>query len=145
MNKMHSTTRLTTELALIRAVPDLTLGELKPSRTAGLVTNLQKAVDKDLRYLPRINDTQIADIESIIKSFLLDIGWLDQKRHTGTYLSFCAAMIENSEFKYFPRILESINDLIDHFEKGNDFHVQSCWAGSIAAEKWETIFKEKNS
>ena len=137
---MNQSTRHTAELALIRAVPELTLGKLKPCRTRGLFNNLQKAVDKDLAYLPKLNQEGVDELESLIKGFLTDIGWMGKQKHTGTHLSFCAGIIENSQFKFNRRITESITNLVCHLEKGNDFKYNSCVSGENAAEKWNELF-----
>ncbi len=139
---MNPSTRRISELALIRSIPDLTLGELPPCRLKGLYVRLQKWVDKDLHQLPRVSDADLEAIELVMDRFGEDTGWFKQQKHVGTLLSFCAAMIENSEFKFHPRIMETINDIIDHLESGNDLHFQSFWGGEIAAEKWEKLFEE---
>lgn len=40
------------------------------------------------------------------------------------------------------KIAAAINDLIEHFENGKYLKQQSCWAGSIAADKWEALFEK---
>ena len=139
---MNRSTRQISELALIRSIPDLTIGTLPPCRLKGLYIRLQKWVDKDLAMLPRVSSDDLEAIEKIMDRFGDDTGWFGKQKHVGTLLSFCAAIIENSEFKFHPRIMETINDIIDHLESGNDLHFQSFWGGEIAFEKWEKLFKE---
>jgi len=76
------------ELALCRAVPDLCLGTLKPSRLGNLYKRLQKEVDKDLARLPRPSQADIRQICRKIEKFGLATGWLGETRHVGTLLSF---------------------------------------------------------
>ncbi len=130
------------ELALIRAIPDLTIGELKPSRIKGLFLRLQKYVDKDLQRLPCPSQKDLDGIWDIVETFGHQTGWLQQKKHTGTLISFCLGIVETSGFDFNAGIVKTLNDLINHFENGNDLKVQSCWAGSLAAEKWEDLFNE---
>jgi len=129
------------ELALCRAVPDLTLGTIKPSRLLNLYTRLQKEVDRDLARLPRPSWTDIRHIERRIMEFGKTTGWLNKQRHVGTLLSFCAEMLENSRYAHNPRILETINDIIEHLENGGDLKTICCWAGSVACEKWMEVTK----
>lgn len=129
------------ELALIRAIPDLTMGTLKPSRKKALFIQLQKAVDKDLRKFPRVSESDLNKIWEIVQEFGRQTGWLNETRHVGTLFSFCLEIMENSEFKFNPGIRETILKIIEHLEAGNDFKYQSCWAGSLAYEKWEGLFK----
>lgn len=133
-------TRLT-ELALVRAVPDLTLGTLPPSRLGGLYARLQKEVDKDLSRMPKVSQQEIREIGKRIEKFGLATGWLGEERHVGTLLSFCAEMIESSQYNHNPRILETINLIIEHLENAGDLKTVCCWAGSVAAEKWQEVVR----
>jgi hypothetical protein len=100
------------ELALIRAIPDLTIGELKPSRVKGLFLRLQKHVDKDLQRLPRPSEKDLDDIWNIVETFGQQTGWLQQKKHTGTLISFCLGIVETSDFDFCPGVIKTLNDLI---------------------------------
>ena len=135
-----SNLRHITELALIRAIHDLTIGDLKPSRKKSLFIKLQKEVDKDLAKLPKPSEDDIDKIWETVEVFGKKTGWLNQARHIGTLFSFCLEMIENSTFRFNPKISETINEIIEHLENGNDFKYQSCWAGSVAAKKWDDMF-----
>ena len=139
---MNPTTRKTAELTLIRATYNFS-GPIKPSRKKGLFEKLQKFVDKDLEKLTRIPDAEVRKAEAAIREFGNQTGWLDNPKHVGTLLSFCACIIEESEFVFNPKILETINEIITHFEDRGDLKTQSCWAGSLAAEKWENLFKDE--
>ncbi len=138
---ISDTLRHTAELALIHAVPMLSDAHDK-SRLSGLQRTLQRLAAKELGKLRYITDTEMEKIIAHITEWGKATGWLDSKKHTGTLLSFIAGMIESSKFTYNPRIMETINDLIAHLEAGNNFKIQSCWSGSIAAEKWNGLFKE---
>jgi len=128
-----------TELALVRAIPGMIKGELKPSRMLGLYKRLIKVVDKELARLPRPTDAEIVKIGKRIERFGEETGWLNNEKHIGTLLSFCADMLERSDYNHNPRILETINDVIEHLENGGDLKQICCWAGSVAADKWESI------
>lgn len=136
---MNPSTRHTAELALIYSVPTITNAAEK-SRLCNLLKRLQKYAQKDLNKKPFLTNMELSKIIEKIQSWGNETGWLNDKKHVGTLLSFCADMIENSKFKFHPRILETINDIIAHLEAGGDFKYQSCWAGSLAAERWEKMF-----
>jgi len=130
------------ELALVRAVPDQHIEHMRPCRLRGLYERLIKAVDRDLARMPRPTDADIIKIGRRIERFGMDTGWLDQERHTGTLMSFCCDMIERSTFNHNPRILETINEIIQHMEAKGDLKTACCWAGRVAADKWMDIKKE---
>lgn len=132
-----------TELALIRSIPDLTLGTLKPSRKKSLFLRLQAAVDKDLRNFLGVTEKHIDEARILIEEFGRQTGWLNTTKHVGTLFSFCLEVMEKSEFKFNPAIREIINEIVKHLEAGQDFPFQSCWAGSLACEKWEGLFRER--
>ena len=129
------------ELALCRAVPDLTAGTPKQSRLANLYNRLQKEVDKDLARLHPPSGAAIRQVERQIIEFGRVTGWLNKQRHIGTLLSFCAEMLENSKQRHNPKILETISLIIDHLEAGGELKTACCWAGSVAAEKWAEVTK----
>lgn len=139
---MTPSTRHTAELALIYSIPYLS-GNMKPCRTKGLFDALQKWAAHDLGNIPKLTNPELDRILARILTWGKETGWLNNKKHNATTLSFCADIIEKSEFDFHPRIIETINDLIAHFENGNDLKIQNCWTGSLAAEKWEKLFKEE--
>ena len=127
------------ELALVRAIPDLTIGKPKPSRMKGLYARLQKEVDRDLSRLFPPTRAHILEAAFRINAFALATGWLNQQRHVGTLLSFCADLLEKSESDHNPKILETIALIVDHLEAGGDLPGACCWAGSVAMEKWREV------
>ena len=136
--------RKTAELSLIFAVPVLSDAHDK-SRLAGLQRTLQKLAGKELGNIRRISDEECEAIIKHITEWGKITGWLNNKKHTGTLLSFIAGMIENSKFQYNPRILDTINAIISHLEAGGNFKIQSCWSGSLAADKWEFLFEGRRA
>ena len=131
-------TRHIAELALIISVPGVCMDTLKPSKLKNRMERLWIETVKDLGLLPTDNNFEI---ESLIQKFGEESGWEGRSQHIGTRLSFCADMIERSENSFNPKILEAINDLIAHLENGKKLKQPSCWAGSLAADKWENLFK----
>ena len=138
---LYPTLRHTAELSLIYAVPILSQAHEK-SRLSGLQRTLQRIAAKELGKLPHLTDEDCKSIIKHITEWGNQTGWLNNKKAIGTLLSFIAELIEKSQFKYNPKILETVNELISHLESGNDFRIQSCWAGSLAAERWEAMFND---
>ncbi|GAG02716.1 unnamed protein product, partial [marine sediment metagenome] len=85
-------------------------------------------------------DEDLADIIDAITQWGEETGWLNDIKHSATLLSFCADMIESSPFQFSPKILQIVNDLIDHLEKGGELKALSCYGGSVAADKWRQLF-----
>ena len=135
------TLRHKAELSLIYAVPMLSNANEK-SRLSGLQRTLQRIAAKELGKLPHITDYERDQMIKHITEWGKLTGWLDSAKHTGTLLSFIAGIIEGSQFKYNPRLLETINELIAHLEAGKDFKITSCWSGNLALERWERMFDE---
>lgn len=129
------------EIALIRAIPELTINEVKPSRTKSLFIKLQKACDYDLRKMKNPSKKDINNVRIIMEKFKKLSGWGKNQRHTATLISFCLGIIEKSEWRFNKRIIESLTDLILHFENGNDLPYQSAWAGDLASDKWLSLFE----
>ena len=137
---LSTTQRKMAELTLIYAVPIISDAHEK-SRLAGLQRKLQKFSASELRDIRRTMTD--SDTDSLIKHITEwgnQTGWLNNKKAIGTLLSFIAELIEKSQFEYNPKIMKTVNELISHLENGKEFKIQSCWAGSLAAERWEGMF-----
>ena len=65
----EKTLRHMAELALIRAIPSLTVGDLKNGRLKGLFKRLVIAVDRDLVKLPRPEKTDLDIIWEKVERF----------------------------------------------------------------------------
>jgi hypothetical protein len=127
------------ELTLIYAVPIISDAHEK-SRLAGLQRELQKLAGDCLGNISGMTHFERLVISDHIAEWGKITGWLNNKKTIGTLLSFVAELIEKSQFKYNPKIMKTVNELISHLEAGKEFKITSCWAGSLAAEKWEGMF-----
>ncbi len=127
------------ELALVYGFQDFIRGNLKPGRFKNLCGRLKKECGKDLSRLIIPQGQKIKAV-NLLREFMQSAGWYKKSRHVTTYLSFCLAMIENSKFRYNPEIIITLNKLIDYLEKGGFLHEPCCWAGDLAARKWEGLF-----
>ena len=127
------------ELALIRSIPDC-CSNIRPGKERGLYDRLQKAVDKDLSKY-KIYSKDLDLIEPKIEAFGKLSGWQGQEKHPVTMLGFCLVLIEKSDRKFNNKIIETINKIVAHYERGNMLKSASCWAAILAAEKWEALFE----
>ena len=57
-------------------------------------------------------------------------------------MSFCLAVIERSEETFDSRIVETLNNICNYYERVGDFHQASMWSGDLACDKWESLFKK---
>ena len=133
-----------TELALIRSIPDLMVGELKPGRLKNLMNTLQAAVDIDLSKLViTLSITDGKKIESILEQFKT-VAKFGKQKHVGTLVSFCLALIEKSDKKFNDKIVELLNLICEYYERVGDLHVASMWSGDLASERWNAIFETED-
>ncbi len=130
------------ELAYIRAVPDMLHGTLKNGRLKNLYRKLQIACDNEFRRLPELNNVELEQVKGLLLQFSAATGWERKPRHISTLLSFCADMLERSQYDHSPKILKTLTDIIDYYARKEDFRPICCWAGSVAADKWEGIGSE---
>ena len=128
------------ELTLLYAVPQIS--DAHPnSRLAGLQRKLQETIKPYLAQLDRFTDQDLHEINQGIFEWGKDTGWLDQKKCTGTLVSFCLDMLENSPIEYPYKIHQVLNQLAEHLENGKALYPLSCSAGQIATEKWRKIYE----
>lgn len=135
----------TAELALIRAIPDMILGDCKQGRLRGLNHKIIKQVDSILRTLPRTGYLDMLNISEKIFEFAKETGWEKKEKHVVTFASFALEMIERSPFEYPDKITEYLNDLVDYFERAGRVNTAPMWAGGVAYEKWEQIIYKEAS
>lgn len=129
-----------TELALIRSIPDLMVGELKQGRLKNLMSTLQAAVDIELGKLcvmPGPGD--IDKIESLLENFK-NLAKFGKQKHIGTLVSFCLSLIEKSDKEFGDKIVKLLNLICDYYERVGDLHTASMWSGDLASERWNSIF-----
>jgi len=138
---MNKTNKKMTELAMIISIPEFTKDQVKPGRLKNLYNRLTKTATKELEAIPRATIRELDIIESLVGKFGKETGWEGKPKHIITLVSFCLDLIERSEFKYNPRITETLNDIVEYFERSGKAPAPSFWAGSVAANKWKSIME----
>jgi len=128
------------ELSMIRAIP-LTADDIPRGRIGGLLTRLAKQSQRSLNALPEIPRQDYQIIVDRVSSWG-EITWGHKKVHAVSMISFALGMIEDSEFKYPPRLIETLTDIIDYYDRAGKAHGLCFNSGSIAADKWALIMDD---
>jgi len=130
------------ELALLSAIYLINKDSLKNKDERSLYRDLDRTVKHNLGYLFNASKNDVQAAVDLVFEFGKQTGWLEQKKHPGTILSFCAAMIEQSPCTFSDSIMEALNKIVAYLEERNDLKPLCCWAGSLAAEQWEKLFND---
>lgn len=138
---MNSYIAKLSELTLIYAVGGLYIQDTPSGRLRNLYQRLINSADKELSKFPKATDRDREQAAALIQKWGESIGWLGKEKHVCTAISFCLGVIENSEFDYSPRITETMNEIIDYFERVNKLPAPSPWSGEMAAMKWDEIVR----
>jgi hypothetical protein len=139
MNKLN---RKMTELAMIISIPEFTKEDVKPGRLKNLFNRLSTTANRELEKIPRATIVELDNIEKLVGEFGKATGWEGKPKHIITLASFCLELIEMSEFKYSPKIISILNDIVEYFENAGRALPICYWAGSVAAGKWRNIMSE---
>lgn len=102
-----------TELALIRAIPDMILGRIPKGRISNIYKKLQKYVDKILCTFPQVSALDKMDIQERIFSFGRSADWERREVDITTLLSFVLDLIENSKFEYPGQVIAALNEAFE--------------------------------
>ena len=129
------------ELAFVRAVPDSLLPKLCGGRLRNLCIKLIKTIDNELAMVSMMPKKDLDKVEEKIKKFGKLTGWEGKTRHVTTTLSFLLALIEESDHKYDSKILTTLNEIYDYFDRKKETKLVCNVAGAIAVEKWNKIRK----
>ena len=136
---MTPTMRKMAELAMIRAIPDLIIGDVKPGRLKRVLTDLTAEVDLALERLPQPTCSDMIAVEGKINEFGRLSRWEGKERNVNTMALFCQSMIEESDFEFSAKIVELLVDLVDYFERVGKTPDASYLAGGLAAKKWRAV------
>ena len=136
---MMTAPRHTAELALIYSIPEICA---PTGRLKSLLQSAQKIAARELGNLPRLTDEDLHAILDRIYAWGKQTGWLGNDKHVSTLISFVLSMIDQSPYTYPARLIDKLNEISAYLEKGGNYKYPSCWAGSLAAERWENVFND---
>lgn len=128
-------------LAMARALPDFTLEKVPPGRLRNRYLKLITEVDKELRKLPRATPADMDELGAKLGDWGKSTGWLGKERHVCTITSFLLAILTD----YMPtagRVIETVEDIYDYFDRAKKVPAPSTWAGTSAYLKWIAMFGE---
>lgn len=126
MKKLH---KQIAELAMVRAIP-LTATTVPKGRLKGLMKRIAKQADKALDSLPIITQPEYEAICERIATWGEQTGWGSREKHAVTMISFALAMIEQSEFKHPSRLIETLTDVVDHYDRIGKAPLACCCGGA---------------
>lgn len=138
---MNPSNKKMMELCTVISIPQFTNGKVSNGRLKGLYNKLEKVITKELEILPKMSTLNRIRVDALLEEFFKATGWQGKPRHIATLASFCLEMLENSEFKYNPKIDDILNDIVDYFDRKKKVSGLSFVAGRIAAEKWNYIME----
>ena len=100
----------TVELALIRAIPDMTRDKIPASRTRSLYKKIQKLVDRELAYQPYVTPSDRIAIYDRILQFSDKVNWENRELDIAVLFNFVLGIIEDSEFKYPKKLIDIVSE-----------------------------------
>jgi len=136
------------ELSLVQSLPKMMVSEVK-GRVKGKLQTISKKIEKYWRKQRQATDAEIDNTLKSIERFQEATGWQRGKgKDIATLILFGQAVLEDAEFEVPAGIIESLTDLILHFENHPDHRQRpkpACyWAADLAATKWQKV-KEDTS
>ena len=137
MNHLH---KKIAELAMIRAIP-LTADDLPKGRIRGLLARLAKISQKELNSFPEIPKREYEMIVERVARWG-ELTWGKKKVHAVSMISFALGMIENSDYEYPKRLIETMTDIIDYYDRAGRAPGICYYSGSVAADKWAIVMGE---
>lgn len=127
------------ELSLIYGIPIITNAK-ENSKLAGLQRKLQKLVMPDLLCLPEVNDEDVEFIDNQIENWFKKIGWWKNPQHVSTLISFAMDVIEESSFRYNPRIIETLETIAEHLDNKKEFIRHTMDERDALLDSWSTVY-----
>jgi len=100
-------------LALIRAIPDMSIGNIRNGRLKSIYSRLQTAVDLKLKQFGRLSDSDILGIRSRVFRFGKASGWERNEKDVALLLSFVLGLIEDAPHSYPDRIVKELNNAFE--------------------------------
>ena len=136
MKKLH---KRIAELAMIRAIP-LTADNVHQGRIKGLLVKLAVRSQKELNALPEIPGCEYQMIIDRVSDWG-EMTWGHKKVHAVSMVSFALGMIENSDFKYPAKLIKTLSDITDYYDRDGKAPGICFNSGSVAADKWAMVMK----
>jgi hypothetical protein len=65
--------------------------------------------------------------------------WIGKETHVASVVSFCLAFLESSTYKYPDKLFESLNKVIDYYERAGHIDTEDLTNAEGFQNVWETI------
>ncbi len=137
MKKLHKNIA---ELSMIAAIPLTATKKVPQGRVRGLLSNLSKVSTKQLCALPGIPKKEYEQIIERVAKWG-EMTWAGKDVHAVTMCSFALGMIENSEFYYPPRLINTLTDIVDFYDRKGKAMGICMMSGGLAADKWQMVME----
>lgn len=131
------------EIALIGGIPEI-VKDAKPGRARNLSLAVEKATQRMLGRMPDIDIDEKQMIYETMSEFGRVTGWEGKERQLTTYLSFVCDLMERSDVDFDRDVREAVNDMVEYYDRDGRLRDPNVWAGSLAADKWFSLFKKIN-
>jgi hypothetical protein len=136
---MNSLNKKRSEIGMILHFALTVHGKTQKGRLKNLLWRLVEATDAEIARMPKMTKKDRAQISESLLRFGTSSGWELKPKALSTHLSFFAGNLENAHYQFNPKILVTINQIIEHMEQADRVHVASCWAGGLACGRWREV------
>lgn len=137
MKKLHKNIA---ELAMVNAIPLTATNNIPRGRVRGLLDRLQKISMRQLYALPDVSKSEYEQIIDRVAKWG-ELTWGKKEVHAVTMCSFALGMIENSEFKYPARLVDTLVDIVDFYDRKGKAMGICMLSGGLAADKWKMVME----
>jgi hypothetical protein len=134
--KLNALNQKRSEIGMILQFALSVHAKTEKGRMKNLLWKLAEAADGELAKMPKMTKKDKAEIADTLLRFGTESGWENKPKALSTHLSFFADNLDAAQYRYDPRILVYLNQIIEHLEQAGRVSVASCWAGGLAGERW---------
>jgi hypothetical protein len=122
------------DLSLVVGIRSISNG--KACKLNGLIERAAKVASREQKKLGRPSMTIAYEIATMYSALCKKTNWDKNPKHPLTFVNFCLEILENHNY---PKIVEVLEDITEHFENGKNAPRPCFWAGTLAYNKWDTI------
>jgi hypothetical protein len=101
-----------------------------------LLDKLSCQAQKQLRKLPRLTASEVADCLGRYRKFGEKIGWEKGEAHAMTFASLCLGILEDCEGKWVAKMLKTINEITALMEAWDHVSPEAFDEGGRAVEEF---------
>lgn len=151
MKATHKRLMNATELGILRSIPDFIADEVKEGRLKNRFTIIISIVDEELKklysYDPHFFTDNYPELTVYAKKFGFIMGIKAKSKediHVASIIGFCLHFLEDSKSTYPKKLYESLQDILDYYERSNNISYTDLWKGTSFYDKWLELNKGGN-